>query len=118
MIPDLINTVGAVILNEVKDLSQDDWARCFGKRAQSSVGEVPRSARDDRMEALAALFSAGMLQRSSEIFGGVIAKFFLQHRYTGEFSGVETRQNRLEGLMPGQRIQQRQKARLVGCGEK
>src|SRR5260370_24512482 len=52
------------------------------------------------------LFIAGLLQRSSEIFGGVLAKFFLQRRNVWESSGIKSRKNCFERLVPGERIEQ------------
>src|SRR2546428_5012238 len=53
-----------------------------------------------------ALQTAGLLQRSSEIFGGVFTKSLLQRRNARKFSGIKSRQNGFEWLMTGQRIQQ------------
>src|SRR5207302_11114390 len=42
----------------------------------------------------------------------------LQRRNGREFSGIKPRQDRFERLVPGERIEQAQEARLVGCGQK
>ena len=43
---------------------------------------------------------------------------FLQRRGTGEFPGVNAEERGLERLMPGERIQEDQKVRLVRGGKK
>jgi len=55
-----------------------------------------------------------LLQRSSEVFRGVFAKFLFEHRWIGEFSRVGARQRDLEGLMSTQCIEQGEEACLVG----
>ena len=52
------------------------------------------------------LFIAGLLQRSSEIFGGVLAKFLLQRRNVRESPGIKSREDCFERLVPGERIEQ------------
>src|SRR5437660_516801 len=59
-----------------------------------------------------------LLQSSSEIFCGVFAKFLFEHGWIGKFSSIGTRQRGLEGLMSPERIEEREKARLIGGDEK
>ena len=59
-----------------------------------------------------------LLQSSSEIFCGVFAKFLFEHGWIGKFSSIGTRQRGLEGLMLPERIEEREKARLIGGDEK
>src|SRR6266849_5351139 len=45
-----------------------------------------------------------LLQSSSEIFCGVLAKFLFEHGWIGKFSGIGARQRGLKRLMNGERF--------------
>jgi hypothetical protein len=66
----------------------------------------------------AILAAPRILQRSSGIFRRIVAELFLERRGTREFSGVNAKKRGIERLMPGERIQQREKVRLVRGGKK
>jgi len=64
------------------------------------------------------LVIVGLLQSSSEIFCGVIAKFLFEIAKTYEFSDAGASKGRFEGLMSRQRIPESEEARPVRVGEK
>ena len=64
------------------------------------------------------LFIAGLLQRSSEIFGGVVAEFFLERCGICKFARVRTGQRTFEWLMPRKCVEQREKSWLISRGQK
>jgi hypothetical protein len=62
----------------------------------------------------AILAATRLLQRSSELFRSVLAKFFLESRRGQKFSAVTLDQRGFEWLMSSQRVQEKEKIRLVG----
>ena len=64
------------------------------------------------------LVIVGLLQSSSEIFCGVIAKFLFEIASARELSDAGASKGRFEGLMSRQRIQESEKACPVRLGEK
>ena len=90
------------------------WLKC--------TTSVRRSAPDTTLllpaPVTATLTATRILPRSSGIFRRIVAELFLQRRDTGEFPGVNPKNRGLERLMPGQRIQEREKVRFVREGKK